>query len=155
MDEENKELDYAPFDAELAEAGLMDGVLLSVIIVDGYISQFCTGGYLQDETMHLYVEDIPEDFYSNFQAYKVEDNALVLDTKKLPDVYAERELMNLRMMRETECFAIVNRGKLWYDRLTDAQYKELDEWYQAWLNVTESKTKSGGFKIPDRPKWLV
>ena len=154
MDEENKELDYAPFDAELAEAGLMEGILLSVIITDGCISQFCTGGYLQDETTHLYVAEIPEDFYGNFQAYKVEDNALVLDTKKLPDVETERELMNLRMMRETECFAIVNRGKLWYDRLTEGQYMELEEWYQAWLNVTEKKRGAKSFTIPTRPKWL-
>ena len=131
------------------------GTLLSVSIENGYISQFCTGGYLENETTHLYVADIPEDFYGNYQAYKVEDNALVLDTKKLPDVETERELMNLRMMREAECFAIVNRGKLWYDRLSEGQYKELDEWYQAWLNVTEKKRGAKSFTIPTRPKWLV
>lgn len=131
-------------------------MILSLILDnDGYVQQFCTGGYLKDETAHFEIEEIPDDFYTNYHAYKVEDNALVLDTKKLPDVETEHELMNLRMMRETECFAVVNRGKLWYDGLTDTQYKELDEWYQAWLNVTESKTKSGGFKIPEKPKWLT
>ena len=136
------------------EEKIETGILLSVVITDGYISDYCTGGYLQDETMHLYVEDIPEDFYGNFKAYKIEDNALVLDTKKLSDVEAERELMNLRMMRETECFAVVNRGKLWYDRLTDTQYKELDEWYQAWLDVTNKKNTKSGYRIPERPRWL-
>lgn len=145
MDEELNDLVYRPVEKT--------GMLLSVVITDGYITDYCTGGFLQDETTHLYVEDIPEDFYGNFKAYKVKDNALVLDTKKLPDVETERELMNLRAQREIECFSIVNRGVLWYNRLNEEQLKELDSWYQAWLDVTESKAKSG-YKIPTKPRWL-
>ena len=131
-----------------------ENVLLSVVLdSDGYVQQFCTGGTLGNETTHFYT-DIPEDFYGNYQAYKVEDNALVLDTKKLPDVETERELINLRMLRETECFSIVNRGKLWYYRLNEEQLKELDSWYQEWLDVTEKKRGAKSFNIPTKPDWL-
>lgn len=43
-----------------------------------------------------------------------------------------------RRRREAECFPIINRGQLWYDGLTEQQLAELKEWYQAWLNVTET-----------------
>lgn len=61
----------------------------------------------------------------------------------------EQILMNLRNQREVECFPIINRGKLWYDNLTTEQVTELDEWYNAWLDVTETKV------IPNKPNWLV
>lgn len=60
----------------------------------------------------------------------------------------ERKLNRLRTQRKTECFAIINRGKLWYDRLADEQRVELDDWYQAWLNVTIT------LEIPIKPNWL-
>lgn len=55
---------------------------------------------------------------------------------------------DLRMLREEKCFAIINRGFLWYETLTEEQVTELREWYTAWLDVTET------FKIPVKPKWL-
>ena len=54
----------------------------------------------------------------------------------------------LREFRERECFEIVNRGKLWYNLLTNQQFEELDEWYQAWLDVTETR------EVPTKPSWL-
>ena len=44
----------------------------------------------------------------------------------------------IRYNREQKCFPIINRGKLWYDKLTDEQLKELGEWYVAWLNAPET-----------------
>lgn len=59
------------------------------------------------------------------------------------------ELKNrLRELRKRECFPVINRGKLWYDRLTLLQYQELKNWYQAWLDVTETLVK------PVKPYWL-
>ena len=132
--------------------------LLSAILDDkGYVIQFCTNGILKNETCHFYT-DIPEDFFELYQAYRVEQKDdlyfLTLDTKAIPDVEAANELNELRALRETECFSYVNRGKLWYDRLTKEQLVELDEWYEAWLNVTEN-TRKGSLNIPTRPKWLV
>lgn len=64
-------------------------------------------------------------------------------------IYEEEQKLNkLRARRETECFTIINRGELWYDTLTNDQIAELNEWYRAWLNVTETKV------IPTKPTWL-
>ena len=63
--------------------------------------------------------------------------------------FSENELLNeLRRRREQECFRIINRGKLWYNCLTSEQLFELNEWYFAWLDVTETKS------IPKAPEWL-
>lgn len=58
------------------------------------------------------------------------------------------EIENLRQRREAECFSVINRGALWFDRLTEEQKAELDTWYQKWLDVTETRT------VPDKPSWL-
>lgn len=54
----------------------------------------------------------------------------------------------LRDAREFECFAIINRSPLWFMSLSIDQQKELTEWYQAWLDVTETQV------VPEAPKWL-
>lgn len=60
----------------------------------------------------------------------------------------DNRIEKLRERRERECFSVVNRGVLWYDRLTKAQINELYEWYQNWLDVTITGV------IPARPIWL-
>ena len=67
------------------------------------------------------------------------DNSNDLKIKKLDE---------LRMQRESECFSIINRGKLWYDKLSDSQIEELNIWYNKWLDVTETLDK------PLKPEWL-
>lgn len=55
----------------------------------------------------------------------------------------------LQELRQQECFNFIdNRSKLWYDTLSEEQYAELKEWYQAWLDVTKTE------KIPTKPSWL-
>lgn len=44
----------------------------------------------------------------------------------------------LRTQRNAECFPIINRGKLWYDKLTSEQLIELEIWYKSWLDCTET-----------------
>ena len=63
-------------------------------------------------------------------------------------IQEDEEVKYFREQRQRECFSIINRGKLWYDRLSNEQISELKMWYQAWLDVTETKV------IPTRPKWL-
>ena len=68
-------------------------------------------------------------------------------------LYTEEELLenkknSLRLRREEECFSIINRGKLWYDNLTEEQIAELDVWYNEWLNVTIT------LEVPEKPEWL-
>ena len=45
----------------------------------------------------------------------------------------------IRRRREKECFPIINRGLLWYDRLTQEQLNELDQWYQDWLDAPKTR----------------
>lgn len=57
-------------------------------------------------------------------------------------------IADLRFIRAQECFPIINRGFLWYDSLSSSQKQELREWYQAWLDVSETQI------IPEKPTWL-
>ncbi len=61
---------------------------------------------------------------------------------------AERKRAEIRLRRETECFAVINRGKLWYDRLSVVQEVQLADWYEAWLNAPETLV------VPERPSWI-
>ena len=88
-------------------------------------------------------------FIDIFRAYRYEDGELVLDEKRLDELNNERLADELRYKREKQCFPIINRGALWYGRLSDEQKVELDAWYQAWLNVTETKV------VPNVPEWLT
>ena len=54
----------------------------------------------------------------------------------------------LRKAREKECFPYINRGQLWYATLTAEQQYELSQWYNAWLNITETHI------YPEKPSWL-
>lgn len=63
--------------------------------------------------------------------------------------YTSEELKErLREKRETECFPYINRGDLWYVKLSFGERAELDAWYKAWLNVTVT------LEVPQRPNWL-
>ena len=72
---------------------------------------------------------------------------------KEPDVVTydcslENTIKGLRDEREKVCFSVINRGRLWYNRLTTEQYAELEIWYQAWLDVTDTLVR------PLQPTWL-
>jgi hypothetical protein len=58
------------------------------------------------------------------------------------------DLFELRLTRQVECFPVINRGYLWYKTLTETQQVELQDWYQAWLDVTETGI------LPTKPEWL-
>ena len=53
-----------------------------------------------------------------------------------------------RKRREYECFEIINRGVMWHNSLTETQKQELQDWYQAWLDVTDTLVR------PETPAWL-
>lgn len=66
----------------------------------------------------------------------------------LSKVDIETQKHILRQMREQECYPYINRGELWYSKLTEEQKIELDNWYNAWLDVTDTLV------IPTKPLWL-
>lgn len=55
---------------------------------------------------------------------------------------------DLRKRREKECFPIVNRGKLWYNKLSLEQFSELLSWYEKWLDVTDTLV------VPEMLTWV-
>lgn len=72
-----------------------------------------------------------------------------VEDEELPEVDPmEMEIDQLRGRRENECFRIIDRSPLWYETLTEAQLKEVREWYRAWLDVTRTMI------VPDNPEWL-
>ena len=72
----------------------------------------------------------------------------VNDKEKILNMPIEHAKNVLRSLREKECYPIINRGKLWYDTLSDWKKVELQTWYKAWLDVTET------FVIPTKPSWV-
>ena len=55
---------------------------------------------------------------------------------------------DIRKQREKECFPVINRGALWYNKLTETQKQELSAWYEEWLDAPETGV------IPTAPAWL-
>lgn len=113
-----------------------------------YLTCFCIDAELENGIEVADPNDL-ESFIDTFRAYKYEDGNLVLDENKLQSVNNERIADELRFKRQKACFSIINRGELWYSRLTADQKEELDAWYQAWLDVTDTKV------LPEKPKWLI
>ena len=67
--------------------------------------------------------------------------------------YTEEELEQvkadtIRNRRERECFPIINRGMLWYNKLTEWQKTELSAWYEAWLDAPATSI------VPDKLTWV-
>ena len=113
--------------------------------VIGY-TQFCLN-YDQLDGVE-YIGEVPSDFSSSCKNYQYVDGQLVLDADKVTEENTAKELVDLRYQREQLCFSYINRGELWYSRLTTEQKEELETWYQAWLDVTETKV------VPTAPEWL-
>lgn len=120
------------------------------ILVDenNYLTCFCIDSELENG-IEVNTPDNIDSFIDTFRAYKYENGGLVLDTEKLEVLNNEHVAEELRYQREKSCFPYVNRGYLWYNKLTEEQKSELDTWYQAWLDVTETKI------IPNSPDWLI
>lgn len=90
------------------------------------------------------IEDAVWELYcSDPTAYKIENGKFV----KLKDE-TELRANAIRTRRERECFPIINRGKLWYDKLTEEQKTELTTWYEAWLDAPATSI------IPDKLTWM-
>lgn len=120
---------------------------------NGFISEFMnvgSEGILPDGiAIEIDVDNFNfDDFLENYRAYKFDGNKINRDDKQAIIVKDENEKELLRVRRLKECFPIINRGDMWYKSLSDEQEKELNIWYKAWLDVTETK------QVPNIPKWL-
>ena len=99
----------------------------------------------------------PDTFHKEFGAkvitdgrHRYENGKIILTEGSVESLARHRksEENQLRSCREKECFPIINRGKIWYDLLSDVQLNELRTWYNAWLDVTITLVR------PKMPKWL-
>ena len=104
-----------------------------------------------DEAMHdkivanmarFVVEQDGEDLFLNYVPQS--ESELAEERRQM----TENEKNSLRNRRSKECFEVINRGKLWYARLTNEQLRELDDWYNQWLQVTDTMT------VPQKPYWI-
>lgn len=113
----------------------------------GFIMSFALEGEITDGIELPDPENI-DHFLAHWPSYKAQDGQALFDEEQDTALAEESEKENLRQRRQTECFAFVNRGQLWYATLSVKQLAELTAWYTAWLKVTETKT------VPERPVWL-
>lgn len=93
-------------------------------------------------------EEICEDFEIYFDGYKALNGKAIKDEVAYEESVKERQRENIRYTRETDVFPIINRGGIWYDTLTEQEKSDLMNWYQAWLDATETLV------IPEKPSWL-
>lgn len=127
-------------------------VFIEVVLKDGYCALY--GLSPLSEWPEAIRPTIPsnfdiEDFCQIHEAYFVNSKGeLERDEQKATEKRLELQKERLRYQRKEECFSAVNRGKLWYDNLSPEQLTELQTWYQAWLDVTET------LQIPEAPTWI-
>ena len=116
----------------------------------GYVKAYALIGSFGSDFVTVDEPENINDFENNYRSYYLSDgNVLVKSDDKLKEIEVERELIYLRSQRKKACFPYINRGEMWYSRLSAEQKEELGAWYQAWLDVTETKV------VPDAPEWLI
>lgn len=113
-----------------------------------YVVSYALEGELLDAVEASEPNDLFH-FEEHFTAYQVLDGTLVFDDARAEAEQDEAAKDAYRKRREIECFPVINRGPLWYDTLTEEQISELETWYRAWLDGTNTQT------IPEKPEWLT
>ena len=114
----------------------------------GYVESYALEGELVDALETAEPNDLSH-LEKHFTSYRMRDGTLVFDEGKDAQAQSEAAKAEYRRRRELECFPIINRGQLWYDTLSEGQLSELKNWYQAWLDGTNTPT------IPEKPEWLT
>lgn len=128
----------------------------------GYITEYTTFGaripekeYVLDTDTLEVIPDSSDQYefdpkfeFENAVCYKLQNNFLVYDEQKAQLQTYNKNNEDFRMRRAMECFPIINRGQLWYESLSNSQRDELKNWYQSWLDVTETQV------VPQKPAWI-
>ena len=114
----------------------------------GYVESYALEGELVDALETAEPNDLSH-LEKHFTSYRMRDGTLVFDEGKDAQAQSEAAKAEYRRRRELECFPIINRGQLWYDTLSEGHLSELKNWYQAWLDGTNTQT------IPEKPEWLT
>ena len=113
---------------------------------NGYVENYVIVG--ESNVCNIEVEE-PEGFSPDkFQAWKYDGEKLVYDMEQAQKIQNNYRKNEIRARREKECFSYVNRGTLWYHKLTPEQDIEFQNWYDAWLAAPETLI------IPKKLEWL-
>lgn len=116
----------------------------------GYVHAYAIIGGFGSQSVTVAEPENINDFERNYSSYYLsKDGALIKNEEKQKEIEKEAALNALRSQREQICYPVINRGALWYSKLTAGQMEELDAWYQAWLDVTDTGV------IPEKPQWLI
>ncbi len=104
------------------------------------LQEYPNGGKEYIEVIDVAYQPAKEawDEYEDIQVY----------TPYTAEELAQIQADGLRARRAMECFPIVNRGALWYEKLTEEQRSELSVWYEAWLDAPATG------KAPALPDWI-
>ena len=104
------------------------------------LQEYPNGGKEYIEVIDVAYQPAKEawDEYEDIQVYTP------YTAEELAQIQADR----LRARRAVECFPIINRGALWYEKLTEEQKLELSSWYEAWLDAPQT-----GY-APTTPSWI-
>lgn len=116
---------------------------------NNYVIAYATIGDMAGSIKANLLDESLAHFESNFKSYYCINSTLFFDELKDTINKKDEEKMQLRILRERLCFPIVNRGRLWYEFLSEEQVNELKAWYHAWLDVTET------LSMPETPQWLI
>ena len=116
-----------------------------------YIYCFDTNQWIIKENSTLYkCTSLPE---FDLNLFILNNDLFKIFKKNVYDEFTTDELeefkkVHYRVRREQICFPYINRGQLWYHHLKSSQITELNDWYEAWLDVTETLSE------PNTPIWL-
>lgn len=124
--------------------------MMQVILDEqGFVKAYALIGGFGTPSVEVNEPENISDFEENYRSYYLsENNELIKNDVKQAEIDEKRELSDLRYKREKQCFPVINRGALWYEHLSKEQKADLDVWYHAWLNVTETRV------VPEMPEWL-
>lgn len=95
--------------------------------------------------------EAPEDFdhFAEFyRGYRYEDGELAEDPEAMKELRVFHQQESIRRQREELCFPYINRGNLWYQRLSRERLEQLGQWYEAWLDAPQT------LETPGRLPWL-
>ncbi|WP_297931195.1 hypothetical protein [uncultured Coprobacter sp.] len=99
-----------------------------------------------DDTFELADEEYELGFDGKLYSESEMQSADYLARKEQFDLEYNKEI--IRSRRNDECFPIINRGALWFNKLTESQVAELEIWYQEWLDAPATG------QIPSKPHWI-
>ena len=91
-----------------------------------------------------YEIDLPLGIIDDLRFYRYVNGELIFDK----ELELQNLIQNIRHNRERICFAVANRGQVWYNTLTTEQLVELQSWYQAWLDAPQTLIE------PETPYWI-